>query len=545
MPRAIIVVGVDGRIRLWNKAAEELYGWAESEVLGQMAVDLLSPPEQVSAHVERMEEAVEGAPYSGDRILRRKDGGSIHIFVDSRAMLDDDGEVVAVVGASEDITVMRRLEAEALAAVEQERIHRERLELLMEVNDALARANTRQEIMANVVRSVVPRLADWCSIHVLPEPNAVIPEVETYHVDPEMVAFARDVMDRHPYDPEAVTGVPEIMRTGQAQFFPFIDATLLDQADLDDGTRGLIEWLALRSGIGVPLIKRGRVVGVLQLAMTHSRRNYTQDDFSLAQAVAGRVASSLDNRRLAEQQQMIAITLQESLLPDHLPHIAGVDAAVRYWAVGEGTEVGGDFYDLFPNTDDSWVAVIGDICGTGPTAAALTGLARHTIRQSAWRADDPASVLRWLNRAMLESTQNGFLTVAYFEMVRRGSGFLVDLAVGGHPLPVVVKADGTASFVGEPGTLVGAFEKIKVNPVAVDLEPGDTLVLYTDGVSDLAPPHGLSEDQVLDLMADCVQDSDDAEGTADCLHTALADILPLDQRADDIALLVLRVDPVG
>lgn len=680
LPRAIIVVGTDGRIRLWNRAAEDLYGWSEAEVLGKDAVELISPPEQVPAHLERMQEAVQGKPFSGDRIVRRQDGTTIRITVDSRAVLDDDGEVVAVVGASEDITALRSLEHEAkdltehlrlaldsaglgtwrwdkdsgkvvwddrqeelfgfapgtfngtfeayvdalhpddraaslavveeamatgepyriehrvvladgsarwiagagkptfdetgrvtgaigcsgdnteviergveqeaaaevaLVAAEQERIHRERLELLVEVNDALARADNRREIMANVVRAVVPRLADWCSIHVLADPNAVIPEIETYHVDPEMVTYAQELTERYPYDPDALTGVPKIIRTGQPEFYPFIDDQVLDEVDADEEARGIVDRLALRSAIGVPLIKRGRVVGALQLIMTHSRRSYTQEDLALAQAVAGRVASSLANRRLAEQQQVIATTLQESLLPDHLPDIAGVDVAVRYWAVGEGTEVGGDFYDLFPKTEDSWAAVVGDVCGTGPAAAALVGLARHSIRQSAWRADAPATVLGWLNRAMLESTQNGFLTVAYLDVRRQGAGFAIDLAVGGHPLPVVVRADGSARSVGAPGTLIGAFEKIKVNPVSITLDPGDTLVLYTDGVSDLAPPHGLTEDEVLDLMKDCVGDSDDAEGTADRLHVALADILPLDQRADDIALLVLRTDGAG
>jgi PAS domain S-box-containing protein len=680
LPRAIIVLDADGKVVLWNRAAQDLYGWTEEEVLGQEAVAFLSPPEQLDAHLARLQQAAEGESYSGDRLVRHKDGSTIRIAVDSRPVLDAAGELIAIVGASENTTTLRALEQEtheltehlrlaldsaglgtwrwdrttgevvwdermeelfgfapgtfdgtfdayvnalhpddrpatlatvdqavetgepyrvehrvqlpdgevrwiagagkptvdeagnvtgaigcsadntlvilqrveqevaanaARAAADQERIHRERLELLAGVNDALAHSNNRQEIMAGVARAVVPRLADWCSLHVLPDPTARVPEVETYHVDPELVAYAQGLTERFPYDPDAPTGVPRIIRTGQSEFYPDIDEGVLAAVDADDEARAIIDQLALRSAIGVPLVKRGRVVGALQLIMTESRRHYTADDLALAEAVASRVAASLENRRLAEEQQRIATTLQQSLLPDRLPTIPGMDVAVRYWAVGEGTTVGGDFYDLFPHTERSWAAVVGDVCGTGPTAAALTSLARHTIRQSAWRGDDPTTVLGWLNRAMLESTQDAFLTAAYLDVVHHEDGFSVDMGAAGHPLPVLVKADGSSRFVGEPGTLVGVFEKLKIHPVSFTLDPGDTLVLYTDGVSDVAPPHDLGDAEVLELITTCVRDSNDAPSTADRIHAALGDILPLEQREDDIALLVLRVDDAG
>lgn len=539
---------------IWDERQEALFGFAPGTFDGGFAAYAAAlHPEDREASLATVDAAMaSGEPYRVEHRVLWPDGTVRWIAGAGRATFDATGAVTGAIGCSMDITerMARQIDrdaaaAAALAAAEQERIHRERLELLSGVNDALARADDRRAIMAGVVRAVVPRLADWCSIHVLPHPGAEVPDVETYHLDPDMVVYAQALSERHPYDPDATTGVPNIIRTGQPEFYPRIDDQLLDDVGLDDEARDLVHGLALRSAVGVPLIKRGRVVGALLLVMTHSRREYTEDDLALAEVVAGRVASSLENRRLSDQQHRIATTLQQSLLPDHLPPIPGLEAAVRYWAAGEGTEVGGDFYDLFSHTEDSWAAVVGDVCGTGPTAAALTSLARHSIRQSAWRGDDPAAVLGWLNRAMLETTQDGFLTAAYLDVARHGRGFTVDMAAAGHPLPVLVRSDGTARFVGEPGTLVGVFEKIKVNPVSFTLDRGDTLVLYTDGVSDVAPPHDLGDAEVLDLIARCVRDSDDAQSAADGIHAALGDILPLDEREDDIALLVLRVDDAG
>lgn len=528
---------------VWDERMEELFGFEPGTFDGTFeAYTAALHPDDRPATLAAVDEAMRtGEGYRVEHRVVLADGTERWIAGAGRPTFGPDGTVTGAIGCSRDNTPVaeRRLEQEAAAA--QERVHRERLELLAGVNEAIGLAATTQEIMAGVVRAVVPRLADWCSIHVLTDATAKVPEVETYHVDPDMVAFAQDLAERYPYDPDAEVGVPAVIRTGATQFFPDIDDGVLDAFDASEDERRLVAQLALRSALGVPLVKRGRVIGALQFVMTGSRRRYTRDDLALAEALASRVASAIENRRLAEQQHVIATTLQQSLLPDRLPDIPGIDAAVRYWAVGEGTEVGGDFYDLFPTSEEAWGAVVGDVCGTGPTAAAVTSMARHSIRQSAWRGDDPGAIFGWLNRAMHEAGTDGFLTAAYLGVRRSEVGFSVEVASAGHPLPILVRADGEACFVGEPGTLVGVFEKVRINPVLLDLSPGDTLVLYTDGVSDVAPPHDLTESEVLDLVAASARGAAGAQDTADHIHRALAEILPLEQREDDIALLVLRV----
>jgi serine phosphatase RsbU (regulator of sigma subunit) len=282
------------------------------------------------------------------------------------------------------------------------------------------------------------------------------------------------------------------------------------------------------------------VLGGLQLIMSSSSRRYTEDDLRLAEAVASRIAASLDNLRLHEEQRSIASALQASLLPGDLPDIPGVEVAVRYWANGEGVEVGGDFYDVFLVKDGTWAVVIGDVCGTGPTAAAVTGMARHTIASAAWNGNDPQGVLEQLNRAMLRRNTERFCTVLYGSLVPRGSGGRLTFACGGHPLPVVIRADGTAAEHGAYGSLIGVFPQINLTTTTVDLEPGDTVVLYTDGATDLAPPHGFSASEFTAFVRTAAEGATSAEELADRLHAGLSSVLPIEERGDDIALLILR-----
>lgn len=677
LPRAIIVTSLDGIILLWNRQAEELYGWTASEVLGRSVVDVLVPVHQKFQSENILERVAAGEIWQGDYVVLRRNGDPVRIWVTDRPVCDDEGRVVAIVGASEDVAEQRllaqraadltehlrlaleagglgtfrwdkatgatewdnslealfglepgefpgtfeawvallhpddapgvlqtlaeavaskgrytvehrviwpdgsvhwlhgagqvtvdedgevtgtigctadvtervrgqqeleRLTHEAMAAAEYERISRERLEFLGRINDALAESQDRFELMRNVVRAAVPRLGDWCLLYVLPGPDARIPDVDFAHIDPKMMAYGRELMERFPYDPDASVGIPHVIRTGASEFYPVISSAVLESLDTTELERDVVRELGLRSAIAVPLLKRGRILGALQLVMTGSGRQYTEDDLALARAAAGRIASSLENLRLTEEQRSIASTLQASLLPDELPHIPGVDVATRYWATGEGVEVGGDFYDVFevePGT--VWGVVIGDVCGTGPGAAAVTGMARHTIAAAAWHGDDPATVLQTLNRTMRARRTDRFCTVAYGTLAPAPGGPVLTFTCAGHPLPVLVRADGSARTIGKPGTLIGVLDQIRVSTVATALEPGDTVVLFTDGLTDVPPPYDLTDQEFAALVAEATSEASSAEEVAEGIHAQLSAIRPMDQRADDMALLIIRV----
>lgn len=404
----------------------------------------------------------------------------------------------------------------------------------------LAVSATRADVMRNVAQAAVPMLGDWCSIYVLKDGDGRNPDVEIAHADPSRTDYITALQEQFPYDPDATSGIPKVIRSGEIQFYPRIDEQVLADADTTDEVRDVIRSLALGSAIAVPLVKQRRVIGALQFVNDRTSRSYTDDDVTLARAVASRVASTLENRRLTEQQEIIATTLQASLLPDALPDIPGLDTAVRYWAAGEVSVVGGDFYDLF-EVGNHWAAVIGDVCGTGPIAASLTALARHTIRAAAWNGADPDDVLRQLNHAVRRSGRQTFCTALYCTLRRSGEGFVFAVAAGGHPLPVVHRAPGESETIGEPGSLLGVLDQSHSTTVETELRPGDTVVLYTDGITDVRPPHALSAEDMEHLIARAAAEATTAEEVATNLGNRIDAHLPFTRRNDDIALLTLKV----
>jgi serine phosphatase RsbU (regulator of sigma subunit) len=270
-----------------------------------------------------------------------------------------------------------------------------------------------------------------------------------------------------------------------------------------------------------------------------SGRRYTEADVALALAAAGRIAQALENMWLTEQQRHIAATLQEALLPPAMPEIPGVEVAVRYWAAG-ASDVGGDFYDVFPLAGDRWAVVIGDVCGTGPGAAAVTGIARHTIRAAAKHGQDHRGVLEWLDVAVRASQRNLFCTACYATIERTGDRWRLRSSAGGHPLPIVVRAAGGVESVGRPGTILGMLDHVDSTEAAVDLDEGDLVLFYTDGLTDVPPPHGLTADDGTH-MAELASHASAAEHDVDEIHRLVNAHLPMAMRHDDIALVVLRV----
>ena len=167
----------------------------------------------------------------------------------------------------------------------------------------------------------------------------------------------------------------------------------------------------------MPLVARGRILGAATFFYGMSGRRYGADDLVLAEELAGRAAVAIDNARLYRGQKEIAHTLQQSLLPPELPTIPGIELAACYLPAGEGIEVGGDFYDVFETLDHAWAVVLGDVTGKGPAAAALTALARYTVRAVAMDERQPSRILASLNDAILRQRPGErFITVALLRL---------------------------------------------------------------------------------------------------------------------------------
>ena len=194
---------------------------------------------------------------------------------------------------------------------------------------------------------------------------------------------------------------PPSCAPGEANLVAEIDDEMLRALARDDDHFAALRELDIAAGLTAPLVVRGRVIGALTLLFGAARRRPGDADLDLATQVAARAATAIDNARLYRDRSHIARTLQRSLLPPRLPRIEGFEIAARYRAAGEGNEVGGDFYDVFQRTDSSWIVALGDVCGKGAEAAALTALARYTLRAAAISDGAPRRLMASLNEAIL------------------------------------------------------------------------------------------------------------------------------------------------
>ena len=239
----------------------------------------------------------------------------------------------------------------------------------------------------------------------------------------------------------------------------------------------------------------------------------------------------------------LARTLQASLLPPRAPVVPGLDVAARYRAAGEGIDVGGDFYDVFGVGEDDWGIVIGDVSGKGPGAAALTALARYTIRASASRGVPPSRVLADLNDAILrEDDGERFCTTVYMRLRVHADRTVAQFGVGGHPQPAVVRAGGSVELTGRIGTLIGALPNPSLFDDTVELESGDAVVLCTDGVLEARSGDELfGTSRLLESLAKGAGAT--AAELADQLVDAVIDFAG--EPRDDVAIVVVRVPPVA
>jgi serine phosphatase RsbU (regulator of sigma subunit) len=261
----------------------------------------------------------------------------------------------------------------------------------------------------------------------------------------------------------------------------------------------------------------------------------------LQRAQAEAVSLAADNARKHDEQRQIAETLQRGLLPERLDVPPGASLSARYWPANDATLVGGDFYDAFRIDDQRWGIVIGDVCGKGIEAAALTGLVRHTLRTASRTSDEPSAALHAVHAALRDHRPATFCTVCFaiYQTVDGSDGEPVRqtlvVALGGHPMPMVARS-GTVRPIGRSGTVLGMIEPT-VHDVRMELLPGDTLVLFTDGLTDAPPSQGVTTDEIAELLHD--DPSADVDELADSIGDRARTRRPSGS-SDDTAILVVR-----
>jgi integral membrane sensor domain MASE1 len=335
----------------------------------------------------------------------------------------------------------------------------------------------------------------------------------------------------------AVLGVSALVFS-QSAAITFVVFPLLVWAALRFWQLGAVGAILLVASIAIPLTEND--LGPFSGHPPDDRLLLAQGFLGIASLTALVLAAVITERRRAEEAvEYVAGTLQESLLPSQLPVIPGVETAVDFRAAGKQHLVGGDFYDLFKRDDGSWAVVVGDVLGKGATAAATTGLARYTLRAAAVSERQPSRILGLLNDAIRRQSPDQSCTVACGRLdVDGANGARVTLSVGGHPLPLVLRADGQVEPVGEPGTMLGVLPDPQLADQTTDLAPGDALVLYTDGLTDAyAPGRLVKRAGLVAALESCAGRSatEIASGIQEGVLVREA------EPRDDIVLLVLRI----
>jgi PAS domain S-box-containing protein len=513
-----------------NDAAAELLGFDTAEEL------LEADPAEVMGSYEIID--ADGRPFPYDRLpgrqaLRGEDPDPVLLRYRNRVtgmerwsqikattIRDEAGAPALAINVVEDVT--------------EHRVRELRQRFLAEVGRVLGSSLDIDETFPQVAALAARQLGDWCSIEVL-EPDGSARVAGFAHAGPDPQPPVEELLRRHPLTRASYLRQPLV----GAELIPNLTEDQVASLARDPERESLLSRLRPRSSMSVPLRVRGRTLGAIGILTAESGRRLTEDDLALAEELAARCALALDNARLYEERSLIARTLQESLLPPLLPDLPGLDVAARFRAAGEGIEVGGDFYDLFELGDAGWAVAIGDVCGKGSGAAAVTALARYTVRAAAMRQDGPSQILALLNEALLrQQSDRRFCTVLYGQLSTNGTGPEFRFASGGHPLPLLLRASGGAE-VGAPGTLLGIVPDPQLTDSRVALEAGDAVVLYTDGVTDAAAPRHIWTAQELATEVGSPAGVS-ASDLADRMMAAALEATPGEPR-DDIAIIVLKV----
>ncbi|HEY3732592.1 MAG TPA: SpoIIE family protein phosphatase [Streptosporangiaceae bacterium] len=418
---------------------------------------------------------------------------------------------------------------------ELERARRGRVSFLAEASDLLAGTLDQEKIIALAAQLIVPRLATWCGVLLGDDDGSVRPAY-VWHADESRLDALTLLLGSVPLPALSGPG------GGHSWSLALSDPNGLPAEALD---------LAADSAWCFPLTARGRSLGVLAIGRPRGG-SLPREVAELAEDLTRRTALALDNAQLYERQQQTSQALQRSLLPPEIPHIPGLDLAVAHEVAGEGNEVGGDFYDVFAVGEGRWRFAIGDVCGTGPEAAAVTGLARHTLRILAGEGYGIDAVLERLNRLLLAGGGGPFITLIHGEVrvlsaAERSAGdadpaVLISLVCAGHPLPLLLRAaePGSAPEAAvKPQPLLGVMEELKFAAQEISLSAGDLLLCVTDGVTERRKGGRLLDDDdgLAGLLTDCGGLS--AGAVAARIQRGVSEF-GSGPTADDMALLVLR-----
>jgi PAS domain S-box-containing protein len=528
-PIGIGLLDIDGRWLEVNRSLSQLLGYSERELVGRMPWELAHPDDR-AAEREDFEQIVSGAAtsYAAEKRYIHREGHVVYVLLSVSLAHDADGHPRGGIWQVVDITERRHAEIERSERMREQAARAE----------AEAVADTIQKLQ-RVTDAALEHLA---MDDLLRELAAHIGDI--FHVESATI-FLLGAGDEH-LTVGATYGLG-LAATSDVQIpvgETFAGRVAADRAPavLDHAgvapPDALLDGRGIRAMLGVPLVVEGRVSGVIQVASTNER-SFTREDESLLQLVADRAALAIEHARLYARELGIVETLQRSLLPESLPQVPGVLTAARYMPGGPGADVGGDWYDAIALDGGRLGLAMGDVVGHGIGAAALMGQLRNALRAYALDGNSPAQVVEKLDR-MMQNLEAGRMATLVYMVIAPDLGS-VEFASAGHLPPLVLGPDGTATYLEGGRTLpLGVLPSAEYPQAYAELEPGSTIVLYTDG---LVEERGVSIDRGLDMLKAAVSGGP-KEPEALCDH--IVSTLLADRRAtDDIAMLTVRTVPMS
>jgi sigma-B regulation protein RsbU (phosphoserine phosphatase) len=450
IPAAIITTDLTGVIQFCNREAEELYGRAAADLLGKPSAMFALDPVEPALQAEIASCLSSRKTWAGDFRIGREDGTEVTVRSIDAGIFDATGTMVGVACVTVDVTQQHLLE------------------------EALRSSEARKSAVVAAALDAIVSVDESGRI------------VEFNPAAEDMFGYGRDdVLDR--LMPELL--IPPVLRPGRQQG---VESQLSEAETSILGRRIEVRGMR-RDGQDFPV----------ELAIVRIDWSGPPQFTAFIRDITERRHAE---RALVESRERfadLASTLQRSLLPPALPTIPGIDVAALYHPAGEGFEVGGDFYDVFETQKDDWHLVVGDVEGKGPEAAAVTALARYTLRAAAIRNRKPAVILSMLNQAILRDGNERHCTVSYARLRPGRNGHIRLSAVsGGHPLPLRVRAGGQVDQIGAHGPLLGFLDEVRFTEVRADLAPGELVVFYTDGVTEArAGRSQFGEERFADLLS--------------------------------------------
>jgi PAS domain S-box-containing protein len=530
MPSAVLVADApSGRIIAGNDKLDELLGppaLADADGEAHLEYRFRQPngtdypfEELPFARAARTGEIIDNAEYE----FLAPNGLCHFLAVSAAPVIDRDGQVVSSIATFHDVSDRRR-------AADRDR-------LLSQASAAMTRSLDYEAGLVEVARLAVGLLGEAVAIHVVRGGGTLEAVVPASH---DAVSGGAALLDSGwPSDASVLSAVGDAVADGQLSLRQH---GLRSPGDVATRHQVMSGGSPVRSAMFVPILAGSEVVAVLSFVSVQATSPFDEGAVALGEELARRCSVAIVNARMYQRERAVAATLQASLVPPSLPAVPGLRLAARFHPGGDGLRVGGDFYDVFP-VGTATAVMVGDVCGKGAEAAALSAQCRFTARALSDPSRDPGTVLRLIDarvRATRPVEEDRFCTAVLVLLERAEGGVVCTASSAGHPLPLVLRRHGSVEEIDCRGSLLFALSDPIYEVAKFDLAVGDTMVLFTDGVTEARVGTNLFGDgRLRSVLASCRGLSPDviAARVADCAITHAGGHI-----ADDMAVVVVSVE---